>query len=61
MYLIKIFDILGIDKERYDMPTLLALGYPAQAAISEDYTDSIKYYLDDAKVLHVPKRTDVLL
>lgn len=57
----KILDSFGIDKERYVMPTLLALGYPAQAAISENCTDSIKYYLDDAKVLHVPKRTDVLL
>lgn len=38
---------------------LLAVGYPDESPIAEDATedDSIKYYLDEQDVLHVPKLT----
>lgn len=34
---------------------LVALGYPAESPIAEDASGSVRYYLDDADVLHVPK------
>lgn len=40
----------------YEIDSVIALGYPAEASIFEDMTDSIKYYRDDKGVLHVPKR-----
>ena len=56
----------SIDRERiaeiinmpckYDIHTAVALGYPAESPISEDASESIKYYKDEAGRLHVPKR-----
>ena len=57
----EIMEIVGLDSSRYILTTLLALGYCGEASVSEDYTDSIKYYYDETGTLHVPKRTDVLL
>lgn len=58
----EILALCGIDDTRYVMPTLLALGYSGQESYSEDCTDdSIKYYSDENGVIHVPKRTDILL
>ena len=34
---------------------LVALGYPAESPVAEETTGSVRYYLDDADVLHVPK------
>jgi nitroreductase len=43
--------------ERYQIHSLIALGYPAESPIVEDAVDSIKYYKDENGTLHVPKRT----
>ncbi len=42
--------------QHYDVDSVLALGYPDEYPVSEPMSDSIKYYLDDQNVLHVPKR-----
>lgn len=50
-------DIYGLD-ENMQILLVLALGYPAQESMDEKLTDmSIRYWLDDAGVLHVPKRS----
>ena len=36
--------------------SVLALGYPLERPVSEDMTDSIKYWKDKDNTLHVPKR-----
>ena len=44
--------------EGFDIDSVVALGYPDEAPVMEDCKDeSIKYYLDEDDVLHVPKRT----
>lgn len=44
--------------EGVDIDSVVALGYPAETPVMEDCKDeSIKYYLDEDDVLHVPKRT----
>jgi nitroreductase len=44
--------------EGFDIDSVVALGYPGERPVMEDCKDeSIKYYLDEADVLHVPKRT----
>ncbi|MFU0801055.1 MAG: nitroreductase family protein [Xylanivirga thermophila] len=48
-------EILNIP-DRYEIDCVIALGYAAQEAIEEDRDDTIRYYLDDQGVLHVPKR-----
>jgi nitroreductase len=35
---------------------LLALGYPAEAPVVEEFAGSVKYWKDEAGVLHVPKK-----
>ena len=35
---------------------VLALGYPAEKPVTETMTNSVKYWLDERNVLHVPKR-----
>ena len=57
----EIMEIAELDDSRYILTTLLALGYCGEASVSEDAADSIKYYYDETKTLHVPKRTDILL
>jgi nitroreductase len=48
--------------EGYRLSCLLALGYPAEAPVIEEFEGSVKYWKDEAGVLHVPKRklADVL-
>ena len=42
----------------FDIDSVVALGYPGETPVMEDCKDeSIKYYLDEDDVLHVPKRT----
>jgi len=49
-------EILDIP-DKYDIDSVVALGYPDEAPVMEDCKgDSIEYYLDDKDVLHVPKR-----
>jgi len=43
--------------DKYDIDSVVALGYPDEIPVMEDCKgDSIKYYLDDKDTLHVPKR-----
>jgi nitroreductase len=56
----------SIDRERLakilNLPShcridsVLALGYPLEAPVVEEMTDSIKYWKDEKGTLHVPKR-----
>ena len=39
-----------------DIDSILALGYPAEQPVVEEYKDSVKYWKDKKGVLHVPKR-----
>lgn len=57
----KLRDILGIPDSLY-IDSVIALGYKSETAIMEDMVDSVEYYRDENKVLHVPKRkiTDIL-
>jgi nitroreductase len=50
--------IAGIIKlpANYQLELVIALGYPAQSSIVFDMDSSVKYYLDDNKTMHVPKR-----
>ena len=40
----------------YRVDSVLALGYPAEQPVSEEFADSAKYWKDASGVLHVPKR-----
>jgi len=52
----KLKEILEIP-DKYDIDSVVALGYPDETPVMEDCKgDSIKYYLDDKDTLHVPKR-----
>ncbi len=51
-----IMDILSLDKERFSLLYILALGYPAQESQACEFSDSIKYFEDENKKINVPKR-----
>ncbi|MGB9893035.1 MAG: nitroreductase family protein [Candidatus Saccharicenans sp.] len=51
----KLRNILDIP-EKYRIDSVIALGYPAEEPIVEDFQDSIKYWKDETGLLHVPKR-----
>ena len=52
----KLREILDIP-DKYDIDSVVAMGYPDEAPVMEDCKgESIEYYLDDKDVLHVPKR-----
>jgi len=36
--------------------SVIALGYPAESPVVEEFKDSVKYWKDDQGILHVPKR-----
>ena len=57
----KLREILGTPDSLY-IDSVVALGYKSETAIMEDMVDSVEYYRDENKVLHVPKRkiTDIL-
>ena len=42
--------------EKYEIDDVVALGYPAEESVWEEEKGSTKYYKDENKVLHVPKR-----
>jgi len=46
---------LGVP-EGIRIDSVLALGYPAETSVIEEYRDSPKYWKDDAGGFHVPKR-----
>jgi nitroreductase len=58
--------ILSVDKPElarlldvrapYAIDSVLALGYPAEKSVTEDYLDSPKYWKDESGLFHVPKR-----
>ena len=39
----------------FEIDSVVSLGYKAEAPVVEDYKGSVKYWLDEAGVLHVPK------
>lgn len=51
----KVATLLSVP-ESYSVYGVLALGYPAESPMTEVLTDSVKYWLGDHDVLHVPKR-----
>jgi len=51
----KLAEILSVP-QRYRIDCVLALGYPAESPVAEEFTESIKYWQDAEGVLHVPKR-----
>lgn len=40
----------------YKVDSVLALGYPAETPVTEDFEDSVEYWKDEQGYLHVPKR-----
>jgi len=58
--------IISVDKERvrtslnvpssHKVDSVIALGYPAEAPVTEDLTNSVEYWKDEEDCLHVPKR-----
>lgn len=42
--------------EQCEIDLVVALGYPNESPVVEDFVDSIKYWKDEEGVLHVPKR-----
>jgi len=51
----EIQSILGVP-EHLRVDSVLALGYPAETSVVEEYRDSPKYWKDEAGLFHVPKR-----
>ncbi len=52
-----LMDIFALNKEKFDLLYLLALGYPAQESNISEMKDSVKYFeTSDGKIL-VPKRS----
>ncbi len=45
-------DIPGV----YEIPLVMALGYPDESPVAESFDGSIKYWKDQDGVLHVPKK-----
>lgn len=43
--------------ETLRIDSILALGYPAETSVAEEYRDSPKYWKDEAGGFHVPKRS----
>lgn len=42
--------------DRYEIPLVLALGYPDESPVEESFDSSVKYWKDEDGVLHVPKK-----
>jgi len=51
----KLMEILKVP-DHYTIALVVALGYPNESPIAEEFAGSIKYWQDESKVLHVPKR-----
>ncbi len=51
----KIAEILAVP-EGYRIDSVLALGYPAESPVMEEFQGSVKYWKDEQGILHVPKR-----
>ena len=51
----KIAEFLKVPSQ-YKVDSVLALGYPAQVSVAEEFADSPKYWQDSDLTFHVPKR-----
>jgi nitroreductase len=51
----KIKEVLNAP-EKYEVVAMIALGYPDEKFVLETATDSIKRWVDEQGVRHVPKR-----
>jgi len=51
----KLSSILNIPGD-YEIPLVLALGYPDENPIEEPFDRSVKYWKDEKGILHVPKK-----
>ena len=51
----KLRSVLGVP-DGYRVDSVLALGYPAEDPTAEVWSESCRYWKDDAGRLHVPKR-----
>jgi len=51
----KLREILKLP-DHCDIDLAVALGYPNESPVVEDFVDSVKYWKDQQGVLHVPKR-----
>lgn len=52
---VKLRPILNVPAD-YEIPLVLALGYPDEAPIEEPFDGSVKYWRDENDVHHVPKK-----
>jgi len=51
----KLRKILNIPGD-YEIPLVLALGYPDESPVEEPFDGSVRYWKDEDGVLHVPKK-----
>ncbi|HDD64550.1 MAG TPA: nitroreductase [Firmicutes bacterium] len=51
----KLSQILGIPPD-YHIDSVVALGYPDEISVIEEFKGSVKYWKDENGVMHVPKR-----
>lgn len=51
----KLAEILSIP-ESYYIDAVVALGYPDEESVVEEYKGDIKYWKDEREIMHVPKR-----
>lgn len=51
----KLAEILSLP-ENYEIDSVVALGYPDEASVVEEFSGSTKYWKDEDGVMHVPKR-----
>jgi nitroreductase len=52
----KVLELLGSPKNKW-MLYLVALGLPAESPVASPFKGDIKYFLDDNKVINVPKKS----
>ncbi|MBQ7265551.1 MAG: nitroreductase family protein [Firmicutes bacterium] len=52
----KLFPLLGISEDKYNIELVLALGIPKEEVRICEYTDSVKYFRDESDVHNVPKK-----
>ena len=53
----KVAELLGVPEDDFDLPLLVALGYPAHKSLAEDASDeNMAYRRDEDGTFHVPKR-----
>jgi len=52
----KVRELLKVP-DNYEIPLVLAFGYPDESPVAEPFHDSVKYWKDGAGVHHVPKRS----